>query len=410
MKFKIIMSIILVVAGCSLKKLPTSLNDNTGKQTAYESSYPFVSDIQTASWFYGVSSSRSRFADIDNTQSGIQDRILVTFNEPVTIKGNDIHLTAVDGRKSGNVNISWTYDSNLMRLSIEILDTILDSTTYELSIAQSAISDLSGNPFDGNNNGKDDGSLDKYTQIFRGPRPNAPLPDRTLPYVSLVVFDSTLSGDVYSDDSLYITFGDNDIDISTVQNGVALFSYPVINDYTANVHWAHSDTTFWGNTRAVFYLSGLTAGQSYMLLIKNSIADTAGNLLDGNNNGIVEADDNDTVFFSVARGDTEVVRYPTLTSYNRSGKIINVYFNRQMDISTLSAENIKCFDNTGAAVSVDIDALPDTTGVIVTMKDYEGTGVLYLSENIRSYEGFQFDGNRNGIGGEPGLDEVFLSF
>lgn len=363
-----------------------------------------VRSVYTESYLLGYSSDLNRFSDINPDSSGIQDRIIIAFNAPFSIADDGIEIKGVDGKGAGVVNFSYVVDNFEKKLTL-FLTGIRDSTTYELILHWGAVRDLSGNYLDGNYNGRPDSSYDDFKAYFRGPLPDAPMPNTTPLHVLSFYFAREIDGNALTSDTLFVQFSRN-IDPATLSGNFLLYSYPDNTEYTSSITSYGIGNT--GNI-AFFVIGNIEDGQGYAFLLTNGIKDTGGVSLDGNGNGILELNDNDTIYFNVAIGDTLRVQYPEIVGWYYEGHSLIVAFSRPMDISSFGDTTVIVFDANFNRVYSRLSLYPDKSHLkIEPVADVPG-GKLFLSRNLRDTSGLKLDGNSNGYGGEPGLDDVYLN-
>ena len=399
-----IISIVFVVfmTSCALKE--PDLSSNIGIPYPVVSTPLTVYSVYTLSYKLGYSSSPNRFSDIDPEQSGIQDEVIINFNAPLVVQEGGVSLFAVSGRDTGEVDASYVVNNYEKQMKI-VLNDIKDSTTYEIHLSSSHIKDLSGNFLDGNYNGKPDASYDDFIMYFRGPRPNADIPDNSPFSISFWYFSTHVHQDATSHDTIYVVFN-RDIDFSTIEGNFALYAYPDGKDYTDNiVGW---DTV--SSSVVYFVYDNLPTGASYVFVLKDGLKDTEGRGFDGDGDGILELGDTATLYFNVALFDSIEVEYPKVEDLSEENRGIIIEFTKPLDIESITDSTVIVFDTTFNRINAKISLYPDKNHLYVEPMLPILHGKIFLSRNLKDTMGYRFDGNENGFGGEPGKDDIFLNF
>lgn len=413
MKKTLILTVILIL-GCSPKDLPLSPGSNLGQVDKYESLSPHLLDYYTLSFDLGLSASPTRFEDLDTLQADIQDRIILKFDEPLdnTELGNAFELTAYSGKMQGTVPVNVDYEIETHIVIINPLVSLQDSTTYVLHIIQDRVRDLSSNPLDGNGNGLNDNSYDDVYLIFRGPAPDAPTPDLSSPTLHSVDFlVGTLPDQIPLEDTIAIQFDDFDIDTSTLLQGISLLKYTDLT-VQGNLTVTNIDTVGspWNRRlRISLAFSGLENAERYILKITPEIKDTAGNPLDCDGNGIIENDESYEIVFTTLKSDSTPVEYPRVSSFDKDNNLITVRFTTDMNEYTLNRTNIQIYRSDSTYVPYDIEHLETGDGFRCILKTDVEHGFIFISKTVESVEGYQLDGNGNGVGGESD-DDVVINF
>lgn len=393
---------ILFLGSCSLKEPDLSSNISITYPTTKN---PLkVASIYTLSYKLGYSQSPFRFSDINPDTGGIQDEIIVNFNAPFTLSDSEATIKAVSGKDSGVISFSYVVRSYEKQIRF-ILNNIKDSTTYELHLFSSRIKDLSGNPLDGNNNGIPDSSYDDFITYFRGPLPDADIPDNSPFSVQYWYFSNYVDEDALSHDTLYIVFS-SDIDTATVDGNFALYSYPLGEDHTDKIVEWHKI----GSNTLYFVYDNLPTGASYAFVLKDGLKDKEGRGFDGNDNGILELNDTAVIYFNIAISDSLKLEYPKVQGITSQEYGFIISFTKPMDINSISDTTLIVFDSNDNRVNARLSLYPDKIHLYVEPLLPLSTGKIFLSRKLKDTMGLEFDGNENGYGGEPGKDDIFLSF
>ncbi len=393
----------LSLSACSLKE--PDLSSDLGVSYPVTLNPLVVRSIYTESYSLGYSGSQNRFSDVNPDSAGIQDRVIINLSAPFTVGDGGVEVKGVRGKVIGDVDFTYVVNNYEKRLVI-YLSGIKDSTTYEVLLHSNLVKDLSGNFLDGNYNGKPDSSFDDFIAYFRGPNPDAGIPDNSPLSVMFTFFSDQISGDALTNDTLFVWLS-RVVDSTTISGNFLLAKYPEGEDFSSHV----SSYGIGSSGNIVFFvLSGLDDARGYTFILKNGIKDTAGRALDGNGNGIIEVEDNDTIFFNVAVGDSEAVEYPELDGINYDNTSIILEFSKPMDISTFGDSTVVVFDYNNNRVYSRLSLYPDKMHLKVEPMVPLSSGRIYLSRNLKDTSGLMFDGNSNGFGGEPGADDIYVSF
>ncbi len=393
----------LVLSACSLKE--PDLYSDVGVSYPLTSTPLVIQSVYTEAYSLGYTTSRVRFQDVNPDSAGVQDEIIVNMSAPFTVSQGGIEVKGVSGKVIGSVDFNYVVNNYEKRITIYLPD-IKDSTTYELIIHSANVKDLSGNFLDGNYNGKPDSCFDDFVAYFRGPGNNADIPDNSPVSVTFSYFSDYAGGDAVSSDTLIVWFS-RDIDTTSLTGNFALYSYPDGQDYTNSVN---SFGTYTAGNIIYFVFNNIPDGGGYVFILKNGIKDTMGRALDGNGNGVLEAEDNDSVFFNVAIGNTQPVSYPVLNGIDHDNAAIILEFSKPMDVSSIGDSTVIVFDSQNHRIYSKLSLYPDRVHLRVEpMMTLQG-GMIFLSRSLKDTSGLRFDGNGNGFGGEPGLDDIYVSF
>ncbi len=384
-----------------------------------------VVSVTTYSAYLGLQPQGDRFFDLDTTSPDVQDRVLIVFSGPVdeaTLSGG-IQLEAVAGNQSGVISGTVMYEPETHRAWWIPTQALRDSTAYVLTLLAS-IRDAAGNPLDGNGNGVPDGDLDAVTRVLWGPPgPGGGDPVYTLDQNGPRIRDVWTftvnpwrgAGYLLDQDTLYIQFRQTDLDPTTLGGAVFFRTYPA-GPSAGNVQFVRLDTV--GNrVQAVFVYSGLNFATLYELVVTPDVRDTAGNPLDGNDNGRLEVRDTFRLLFSTALDNTGAsVPYPQLLSAVRNGMLITLNFSEPMDTTSFVAPAFQLFVWTPQGnLPVPIRTLwsPDRRRLEVrfSLPDPRVTVLgytLFLSHQVQSEQGYPLDGNADGMGGDPARDDLWI--
>jgi len=385
-----------------------------------------VVSVTTYSAYLGVQPQSDRFFDLDTTQPDVQDRVLIVFSGPVdeaSLVGG-LHLEAVAGNQSGAIPATVMYEAETHRAWLIPAQPLRDSTAYVLTVAET-VHDAAGNPIDGNGNGAVDGALDAVRRLLWGPPgPGGGDPVYTLdqegPRIrnvwTFTVNPWSGAGNLLAADTLYVQFRRLDLDPATLSGAVFFRTYPGAQP-AGNVQFVRLDTV--GNrVNAVFTYSGLAYASLYELILTPDVKDTAGNPLDGNDNGRLEVRDTFRLRFTTALDSTGIpAPYPWLIQSTRVQRQITLRFSEPMDTTSLTSTTLQLFVQTAQGTyplpyrtlwapdrrSVEVRfSLPDSRWTVIGY-------TLFLSHQVRSAQGLPLDGNMDGMGGDPARDDLWIN-
>ena len=422
MKKIIYLSILALLIGFSCKRKELPLTPGTlGNEVTKEKTLPTVVSVYTLDGDLVIE-------DYDTNIADIQDEIIIQFSEPMDENSvlSAVSITVVGGKGTTVPSGTWIYEkeSNRLRYTLSANAGYADSTKYEITISSSA-QDLSGNPLDGNNNNLAEGGLDDYhITLWTNNGNSVPDPDYNPPgFVTAINLISPnpfgLGGNIGTKDSVHVRFYTADIDRNTVQGAFHLYEYETNIEITLGTPDFVVDTP--GNRTDIIF-KGFTLNYStvYKLVITTALKDTAGNSLDGNNNGYSESDEIDRVeiLFATFKQDSNTTDFPSWEDYQRNNtnrSIITIWFDKLMDTSTINFTTLKVFKNYLQ------DAIPFTmrkwqnhqdkrTYIEITLLSNKTDPVyIWISRNVTDEEGLKLDSNGDNIGGIEGEDnEIFM--
>ncbi len=410
-------AISLFLFSCKRKSLPIEPGE-LGNEFIKENTLPTVLSVET---FDGD----RVLEDYDTTLADIQDIIFIYFSEPMDESSllSSVQIKVVGGRGTQVPSGSWKYEKESKRLIYELSQNkgFADSTKYEIIIRNSA-KDLSGNPLDGNGNGIAEGNLDDYYKTVWTRKGNfVSEPDHNPPgFISIFQNlispnPSNLGGSVRTRDSIHVRFFTIDIDKNTVQGAFHLYEYETNTEIPLGTPLFQVDTPS-SRTNIIFKGFTLDYSKVYKLIINTNLKDTAGNSLDGNNNGFSEKDNIDRVeiFFATFAEDSSRTDFPSFENYSRDNNIITFRFDELMDTNTINFGTIKVFRNYLQ------DAIPfgmrkfqnhddKKTYIEITLFSNKNEPVwLWISKNVKDAEGLKLDSNGDNIGGIEEVDNRII--
>ncbi len=408
-KFFIISLTLFILFGCGKKENP--LTPNYGNiNNAASANLPTIDSIIPAN--YG------RIIDENgDSTDGIQSEIVVVFSDFMdTSTINKTNITLYNISDGSNVPLTIDYDAERKTAYITT-DNFPDNTGFLFKITN-GVHNLGGLPLDGNKNRKQDGAPydNAIYAFYTGTDASVSSNIRTAPPKINSVSPGTTGG-VPVNTPIVIYFSDGPVDTLTFtslnlhlkENGTT-----VVTDSIASfspdsvVVMIKGGDTLKRSTMYTFTIDG------YKILAE---PDTLGNTgataylrrLDTNGDGIISADEDSFYTWKFITQDfpgTDTVKPPHITGFGDHNSTYYLFeFNKIMDISTFTKENIRVFDNDGyvpCTFRVDMDS----QGVKYYYdRKISGTAQGWVSMEVKDKYGNKLDGNGNGIGGEAGKDD-----
>lgn len=290
-------------------------------------------------------------------------------------------------------------------------------TTYTVSVSGDA-KDSNGNGLDGNGDGTlQGGSADKYEWQF------STVADSIPPQV-VDTYPANGQTDVDLNTDLIINFTEP-IDLDSLRTGL-MFSgngliwgkgtapgnIPILDLGTFDLNGSAltiTDLSFRTDTTYQVTLSGNAS---------DGITDIKGNTLDGNKNGFSEGspmDDHAFSFSTMDRTPPKVVfTFPADTEdYIPPSSVIRVIFDDDMDVSTLTSQNLLLWDDSGSEQVINISYLTVNRTMLIEpilglnfSTDYQ----VSVSSMVRDTGGNLLDGNGDGVGSGTFSDNYSWSF
>lgn len=290
-------------------------------------------------------------------------------------------------------------------------------TTYTVSVSGDA-KDSNGNRLDGNGDGTlQGGNADKYEWQF------STVADSIPPQV-VDTYPANGQTDVDLNTDLIINFTEP-IDLDSLRTGL-MFSgngliwgkgtapgnIPILDLGTFDLNGSTltiTDLSFRTDTTYQVTLSGNTS---------DGITDIKGNTLDGNKNGFSEGspmDDHAFSFSTMDRTPPKVVfTFPADTEDNiPPSSVIRVIFDDDMDVSTLTSQNLLLWDDSGSEQVINISYLTVNRTMLIEpvlglnfSTDYQ----VSVYSMVRDTGGNLLDGNGDGVGSGIFSDNYSWSF
>ncbi len=349
-----------------------------------------------------------QFSDLDPGTAGIQDAVVLSFDkeiDPSTVTAASFEMVETEPG-TGAVqfeSISYYPEDG----TAVLVGTFSDNTAYLLTVTAGSILDLGGNELDPNYNALYDGSPwdDRLIAFYCG---SAEMRDITPPSVT-GAFPNTGGGtNLLPHPRVFFTNGPMDVSQLTLDK----FTLVRTSD-SASVELELSFAT--GTEINVVPTSELSYGTRYTARLSAQLADSAGNYLDTNNDGLVWPNEPDVVWDFQYEDDSSTHATPptlseaTLMPGNTS---VHIEFEESltgddvvMDDATFIAANIQVTDDNGS-IPIVFETGADPSAVNCLLQRYaEGTVTLFISCMVADEYGNLFDGNNNGLGGTPGEDD-----
>ncbi len=389
-KLLIISASILLILGCGKKENPFEPNTDAPIGTAMANFGKVASVVP------------------GNNQQLPGNEIKIFFEDYMDASTiNNTNITVYDALARANVTITVTYNADA-KLAI-IAGSFTNDTKFLITV-KADVKTVSGNPLDGNDNDKSEGTpYDDYLSLCWKGTGSAVFVRTTPPR-----FDSTSSspfrvGNVPTNVTIQLRFTNGPMDTLTLKD---LGSYELkkagnpVGLSVVSVSGTGVDlqptTTLDANTLYDFTIKGGkikaqkdTTGQDNYLLI-----------LDGDYDGPEQTEPDRAWQFFTAGAETPP-RINTVTAITPPGALFT--FNARMKLSTLTAENIKVYDGAGYVPGSFVFS-PDTTQIYYYyQRTISGTKQYFISKTVEGNNGLKFDGNANGIGGEP-WDDRWATF
>lgn len=352
----------------------------------------------------------TQMTDQNGSTPQIEGLITVSFSDymdPASVTNKD-NIAILDVRTNTTISnnvITTEYYPEIRTLYISISD-VPDSGSFLLRLVSGSagMKNLYGSPLDGDNDDFADGTpYDDYHSTFW----TAPLSDTLV-----ATFQPTISS--FSPDTIATNNTTPQIQIGFP----AVSPMDTLSLNTSNIKLTQEG----GGTISLNIISRdpygivlqpanpLTTGRNYTItLVCNEIkrlgdSKTPAYLLklDGDDDGPEETEPDLQSYFRVDDPNNPP-RIQSVTAIGTSG--VRITFTRLMDNSTLTSNNVMVYDNSGF-VPGDMRIYTNTAGDR-TIVDYYfkrtigGGRRVWISKEVKATNGYNLDGNGNGIGGEP---------
>lgn len=352
----------------------------------------------------------TQMTDQDASTPGIQGLITVSFSDymdeaSLTNKDNIIILDVRTNTNIASDKITPEYYPEIKTLYISISD-VPDSGSFLLRLVSGAtgMRNTYGSPLDGDNDDFADGTpYDDYHSTFW----TTPLSDTLV-----ATFQPTISN-----------FSPDTVATNNTQPFISI-EFPTVSPMdtltldTGNIQLSEEG----GGSVSLNLISRdfdgvvlqpanpLTTGKNYTItVVCNNIkrlgdSKTPNYLLrlDGDEDGPEENEPDLQSYFRVDDPNNPP-RVQSVTTIGTSG--VRITFTRLLDASTVTVNNVKVYDNSGYVpgdMRIYTNTAGDRTIIDYYYKRTIGVGrQAFVAKEVKATNGYNLDGNNNGIGGEP---------
>ncbi len=344
----------------------------------------------------------AQLVDSNSTQAGIQGVLKVVFSDfmdEATMSTNNIAITNTYNGSQPPTGITTEYFSENRTLFI-YLDDVPDSGVYLIRLVSGGMTNTYGSPLDNDEDNFADGTpYDDYHSVFY----TAPLMDTTP-----ICLQPTIT-----------SFSPDTIATSNLQPTISISFDAIMDEATLNTSTITLETesgspvslNLLGTTPTSISLqpqSNLTLYTNYTITVMCKDIKRLGDagtpeyylILDGDQDGPEAAEPDLQSIFRVDYWDSTL----KLSSVTGSATSATFTFNKLANASAINFETIKVFDNIGF-VPGEL-RIYTNSGNTQTLVDYyfmrtaSGGRTGFVSKDLEGANGYLFDGNANGIGGE----------
>jgi len=346
------------------------------------------------------------FQDMDPQLEGIQDGIMLLFDEPLdpaTVTDEAFALTTTFPIPGPVEITSVLYFAG--EHTAVLRGTFAEETAYLLTIPAGTLTDLDGRELDPNHNGLFDGAPldDQRATLHTG---SAEMADIVSPAVTASW--PQVGGVESMQPEIAIVFGNGPMDTEQLNlDNFTLVRTSDLEPVAMRITVLESDKLY------CVPAEPLEHGTRYTVTMAAGITDAAGNPFDTNNDGWIWPDEADRTWdFQTADDGTTHATPPTVESATLDGDVIIVEFAQSltgrgvvMDPSTFVAANIQCIDDAGG-IPLSFQPRLGGGGVVCFLhRGIEGLVTVHVSCNVADQYGNLLDGNNDGLGGTPGVDD-----
>ncbi len=366
--------------------------------------HPHISMAGTESGGFG----NYRFSDLDPGTGGIQDAVILGFDkeiDPATVTAASFEMVETS---PGTATVQFTKVTYYPEDRTAVLEgNFSNDTAYLLTVKAGTVQDIKGNALDPNHNALYDGSPwdDRLLTFFAG---NAETRDITPPGITNNFPNVGNVVNLLPAPRVFFSNGPMDLSQLTLSN----FTLVRTSD-SSSISLRILSVTPDGLTTES--LDSLSHGTRYTVRLSSQIADSAGNYLDTNGDGYVWPDEPDLVWDFMIIDDSTTHSAPpavaqaTLMPGRTS---VHIEFNQSltgndviMDPNTFIAANIQVTDNNGS-IPMDFETGADPSSVqCLLQRKAQGTVTLFVSCKVADEHGNMLDGNNDGLGGNPAVDD-----
>jgi len=393
--------LILLLLGCA-KDNPFKADPEVQWEGGNE--HPHITLAGTESGGFG----NHRFSDLDPETSGIQDAVILGFDkeiDPLTVTAASFEMVETS---PGTATVQFENVTYYPEDRTAVLEgNFSNDTAYLLTVKAGTVQDITGNALDPNHNALYDGSPwdDRLLTFFAG---NAETQDITPPGITNNFPNVGNVGNLFAQPRVFFSNGPMDVSQLTLSN----FTVVRTSDSSSVSLKVLSATP---NGLTTEPRDSFSYGTRYTVRLSSQIADSAGNYLDTNGDGYVWPDEPDLVWdFKIVDDSTTHSAPPAVFQATlMPGKTsIHIKFSQSltgndviMDPNTFIAANIQVTDNSGSIpMNFETGADPSTVQCLLQRKAM-GTVTLFISCKVADEYGNMLDGNNDGLGGNPAVDD-----
>lgn len=393
--------IILLLLGCAEDN---PFRADTQVQSGGGTDRPHIDAAGTESGGAGS----SQLSDMDPETPGIQDAVIIQFDkemDPASITASSFQMERTD---PGQGTVSFNSVDYYPEIRTAVLTgTFTDDTAYLLTVTAGSVTDIAGMELDPNRNAAYDGSPwdDRLLAFATGA---AGLPDVTSPRIDL---NAPYGGGVTNlRPNVRVFFQDGPMDES--QLTLSRLTLVRTSDSSA-VELELLQVS--GDGIITNPADSLSSGTRYTARLSAGLADSSGNILDTNGDGLVWPDEPDLVWdFQTADDSTTHSAPPTLAeAVLMPGLLqVNMEFEEsltgalaEMDPATFTASTVQAMDSEGS-IPLSFYAGADPASMYALLqRTPQGPVTLHISCSVADVHGNLFDGNNDGLGGTPEEDD-----
>jgi hypothetical protein len=347
------------------------------------------------------------FTDLDPDRNGIQDAVMLSFDkdiDPATVITSSFEMVRTSP-SSGSVqfeSISYYPEERIALLA----GTFVDDRGYLLTVTAGGILDITGNELDPNHNALYDGSPwdDRLITFYTG---TAETVDITPPGVT---GNFPRTGGIGSlTPNVRVFFDNGPMNVSLLNlNNFTLVRTSDSSSVEMHMVSATEDEIIASPDADLDY------GTKYTARLSAQVADSSGNYLDTNGDGYIWPDEPDLVWdFQIEDDSSSHGTPPTIADATliASDTYVRIEFEQSltgddvvMDAATFIPSNIQLADDIGSIPVVFETGMDPSAVDCLLQRQPMGTVTLFISCLVADEYGNLFDGNNNGLGGNPEED------
>lgn len=389
----------LLLVGC-VEDNPFKANPDTEWESGL--THPHITQSGTTSTTFGV----YQFNDLNPDIEGIQDGIILLFDEDMdteTITASSFNLISTD--PEGETIQFSSIEYNPEEKIVELWGTFSEETAYLLTVVAGGPKNLSGKELDPNHNALYDGSPwdNQLITFYTG---TAEMRDITSPVINAHYPAGGGQSDLRPEITVDFQRGPMDVSQLNLEN----FTLVKTSDSTP-VNLELSSAT--GNEIVATPVDDLEYGVRYTVRLSSQIADSSGNYLDTDSNGYIWPDEEDFIWdIQIEDNSNTHSMPPTVDQANHSSSTVEIKFEQSltgddvvMDETTFTSANIQITDDIGS-IPLRFSTGIDPSEVFCLLQRVPvGTITVHVSCYVADQYGNLFDGNNDGLGGTPGVDD-----